>query len=91
MDQTRGTPAYVRATYANSASRFRGDYLASAFPECDVTCLQYDQIFFFLNDRAERRNEVTHGQANELLSNELLSVYIDFMRPLETLFTNNLR
>jgi hypothetical protein len=59
------------------------DYLRRTYPERDLTRIEGRSNEFYLNylnELAERRNEVAHGEASELLSNELLLAYIDFFR-----------
>ncbi len=55
------------------------EYLQSIHPGRDVANLRLPEAFFFLNDLAERRNEVAHGMLpDDILSNKLLLDYINF-------------
>ncbi len=54
---------------------FFSKYLKDTYTER----INSEQIYYYLNDLAERRNEVAHGSATELLSNEVLIGYIDFL------------
>lgn len=55
------------------------EYLQLQYPE-GVTALQAQkEIEEKLNDLAQRRNEVAHGSECEILSNEILLTYLDFM------------
>ncbi|HEV2146572.1 MAG TPA: MAE_28990/MAE_18760 family HEPN-like nuclease, partial [Longimicrobiaceae bacterium] len=55
------------------------EYIVHHFPGRDSSGLSNSELFFFLDDLAERRNEVAHGSAGELLSNELLLDYLVFV------------
>lgn len=53
----------------------------------DVASMRHEELFFVLNDLADRRNEVAHGAASELLANETLLDYLTFVeRFCESLF-----
>lgn len=56
------------------------NYLKSKHPNREIEDIKRDsEYLFYLNDLAERRNEVAHGTlADELLSNDILSEYINF-------------
>jgi len=55
------------------------DYLKTVNPDRDVTNIKAAEAFFFLDDLAERRNEVAHGAPSEILNNSiLLDYYITF-------------
>lgn len=53
-------------------------YLHKVYPERDISSIKQEEIFFYLNDLAERRNEVAHGTPSEILSNDLLLEYVEF-------------
>jgi hypothetical protein len=55
------------------------EHLASIYPELQVEALKAEQKYFHLNDLAERRNEVAHGNASEILSPALIITYVDFV------------
>jgi hypothetical protein len=54
-------------------------YLGQAFPAVDPLRLTADEMFETLNDLADRRNEVAHGQPNQLLSNNILLDYVAYV------------
>ncbi|CAD5279406.1 MULTISPECIES: MAE_28990/MAE_18760 family HEPN-like nuclease [unclassified Imperialibacter] len=39
-----------------------------------------EESFYFLNDLAERRNDVAHGVASEILQNDILRDYIEYFK-----------
>lgn len=55
------------------------EYLQAVFPGRNVTKIRPHEAFMFLDDLAERRNEVSHGMPpDDILSNDLLLEYIKF-------------
>jgi len=60
------------------------EHLESIHPETRVEALKPEQKYFRLNDLAERRNEVAHGNASEILSPELILTYVDFIEAFGT-------
>ena len=58
------------------------EYLEQRFPDREITTLTEQEMFFWLEDLAERRNEVAHGAASQLLSNEILLEYVEFVEAL---------
>lgn len=55
------------------------DYLKKVYPERDVSLVKPEDALFFLQDLAERRNQVAHGVLpDDLLSNGILITYLDF-------------
>lgn len=54
-------------------------YLIETHGARDVSRLASNELFPVLTDLASRRNEVAHGTVNELLSNDILLSYIDFL------------
>ena len=54
-------------------------YLKKQYPDRDITTLSKNEIFFFLDDLADRRNEVSHGSPSQLLSNETLLEYVELI------------
>jgi hypothetical protein len=60
------------------------EYLAQIFPGVDTQRLKLEEIYAILNDLADRRNEVAHGQPSELLSNEILLDYVAYIRAYST-------
>jgi hypothetical protein len=76
--------AFARVGFPAISLRLRhfpafAEYLESAFPGVELPRLTPEEIFAILNDLAERRNEVAHGQPSELLSNEILLQYVAFI------------
>jgi len=55
------------------------EHLQAIYPETDVASLKPEKKFFHLNDLAERRNEVAHGNVSETLSYDIIEGYIDFI------------
>ncbi len=56
-------------------------YLKSKHPDRNAEDITPSEYLFYLNDLAERRNEVAHGSLpEEVLSNDLISDYIDFLK-----------
>lgn len=54
-------------------------YLIEQFPGRKIANIRSKEIFFYLNDLAERRNDVAHGTPSEdILNNKYLSEYINF-------------
>ena len=54
-------------------------YLSDQFPGRKTANIRSKEIFFYLNDLAERRNDVAHGTPTEdILNNKYLSEYINF-------------
>lgn len=55
------------------------NYLEHVYPERDASSIKIEEALSYLQDLAERRNQVAHGVLpDELLSNEILLSYIDF-------------
>ncbi|HEY9299613.1 MAG TPA: HEPN domain-containing protein, partial [Phormidium sp.] len=55
------------------------EYLELKYPERDIGSIKPQDYLFYLNDLAERRNQVAHGSLpDELLSNQILLDYITF-------------
>ncbi len=55
-------------------------YLKSKHPDRNAEDIKESEYLYYLNDLAERRNEVAHGSLpEEVLSNDLISDYIDFL------------
>jgi len=55
------------------------EYLQSLYPGRNVANIRSPEAFLYLNDLAERRNEVAHGMPpDDILSNEMLLEYINF-------------
>ena len=54
------------------------DYLKTVNPDRDVANIKVEEAFSFLEDLAERRNEVAHGPPSEILNNDILLDYITF-------------
>jgi hypothetical protein len=54
------------------------DYLKTVNPDRDVENIKIDEAFFYLDDLAERRNEVAHGAPSEMLNNTRFLDYITF-------------
>jgi hypothetical protein len=55
------------------------EYAANKFPGRPLSSIDMSELFFWINDLAERRNEVAHGPVSNLLSFNLLLEYIDFV------------
>jgi hypothetical protein len=55
------------------------DYLKCVYPSRTITDIKPDEALYFLDDLAERRNEVAHGMPGDLLSNAILLEYIAFL------------
>jgi hypothetical protein len=55
------------------------EYLLNKHPGRESSKIEPEVIFYHLNDLAERRNEVGHGAAAELLSNDILRDYVEFV------------
>jgi hypothetical protein len=53
-------------------------HLKQSFAEQDLPQLKPSQVFSCLNDLAERRNDVAHGNVQEILSLDILEDYIDY-------------
>lgn len=51
-------------------------HLANLYPDRDLATVTLEEIYQPINDLAERRNEVAHGSASSLLSNEILLDYL---------------
>jgi hypothetical protein len=54
------------------------DYIERHFPDREVSTISVEEMFFYLNDLADRRNDVAHGTPSDLLTNELLLDYVAF-------------
>jgi hypothetical protein len=55
------------------------DYLKQIYPERETSSIKSEDAFFYLQDLAERRNQVAHGVLpDELLSNDILQSYLIF-------------
>lgn len=55
------------------------EHFQTIYPEVTIATLKSEQKYFHLNDLAERRNEVAHGNASEILSPPILLSYIDII------------
>lgn len=55
------------------------EHAAAKFPGRDLPSIPATELFFWINDLAERRNEVAHGPVSALLAFNLLLEYIDFV------------
>ena len=54
-------------------------YLIDQFPGREIAGIRSKEVFFYLNDLAERRNDVAHGTPSDnILNNTYLSEYIKF-------------
>lgn len=61
-------------------SRSFQDGILHLFPEQDIGKLSDAVVFQLLDDLADRRNDVAHGNVSEVLSYELLVPYIDLIQ-----------
>jgi hypothetical protein len=55
------------------------EYLVQEYPGRNHASIAADEMFYYLNDLAERRNEVAHGSPSQLLSNQILLDYVAFI------------
>jgi hypothetical protein len=53
------------------------EYLEQRFPDRDINNINDTEIFYYIDDLVERRNEVSHGSPSQLLRNEMLLEYVD--------------
>lgn len=54
-------------------------YLIEQFPCRKIANIKSNEVFFYLNDLADRRNDVAHGTPSEdILNNQYLLEYIDY-------------
>lgn len=58
------------------------EYLEQRFPDRELAKLAEPEMVFWLEDLAERRNEVAHGAVSQLLSNEMLLEYVEYVEAL---------
>jgi RiboL-PSP-HEPN len=75
---------FARCGIANLSILMRGvekikEYLTQVHGARDCSQLKSSELFPVLSDLANRRNEVAHGTVNDLLSNEILVSYMDFL------------
>lgn len=54
------------------------EYLRQANPDRDITRMKPEDAYYYMNDLAERRNEVAHGSSSDTLSNDILLEYVKF-------------
>lgn len=59
-------------------------YLGRQFPDRSLESLTAGEMYFYIDDLAQRRNEVSHGTPSELLSTDLLGAYVDFIEAFGT-------
>ena len=96
IDQFFGRIGISTATQRiRSLPRFQ-QYLRDAALSDRLQASELNAVFFEVNDLAERRNEVAHGTPGQILSNEFLSAYIDFIESysvgvFELLYAESLR
>ena len=53
-------------------------FLHKTYPERDISSIKEEEMLFYLNDLAERRNEVSHGTPSNILSNDMLLEYVEY-------------
>lgn len=74
----------ARAGVADVGSRLKwfspfAEYLAKTFPERNINTLNHKEMFYYINDLAERRNEVAHGYVDNWLDNKILLEYVEYV------------
>lgn len=81
MQQTLGNPKFSNQLKDLGLSELRDDIektVGKRKKEDRVKSLQ-ERAFYFLNDLADRRNEVAHGLTSDLLDLDILLNYIEFL------------